>query len=138
MAKCLSSFGNLLVAEASASLTPKSHPVSSQQTRRPGQLTVVAVKKIQGTVVSTANDKTAAVEVKRIFAHPLYKKRITSVKRYQAHDPENQCKVGDFVTLVKCAPVSKSKKFVVADIRSSQVSGSPSAVLPPLESAASS
>ncbi|GJP33263.1 hypothetical protein CLOM_g17813 [Closterium sp. NIES-68] len=96
---------------------------------------VVAVRKIQGTVVSTANDKTAAVEVKRIYPHKLYKKRIASVKRYQAHDPENQCRVGDFVTLAKCAPVSKTKKFVIMDIRTPRVAGQPSG-LPPLQSEA--
>ncbi|CAI5505488.1 unnamed protein product [Closterium sp. Naga37s-1] len=73
---------------------------------------VVAVRKIQGTVVSTANDKTAAVEVKRIYPHKLYKKRIASVKRYQAHDPENQCRVGDFVTLAKATVVGPSASSV--------------------------
>lgn len=136
MAASLSSFGNLLVAEAT--LSARHQTAACQQVRRPGSLSVVAVKKVQGTVVSTANEMTAAVEVKRIYAHPLYKKRITSVKRYQAHDPENKCKVGDFVTLVKCAPVSKSKKFLVVDIKAPRVPGvaAVSDELPPLESAA--
>eukprot|EP00270_Netrium_digitus_P008195 TRINITY_DN242_c0_g1_i1.p1 TRINITY_DN242_c0_g1~~TRINITY_DN242_c0_g1_i1.p1 ORF type:complete len:187 (+),score=48.57 TRINITY_DN242_c0_g1_i1:87-563(+) len=102
------------------------------------RLVIECSKKVQGTVVGTVNDKTAAVEVKRIYRHPLYKKRISSVKRYQAHDPENKCKVGDIVTLLKCAPVSKTKKFVVAEITPPRVSGSaakePEQQLPPLES----
>lgn len=90
---------------------------------RPSVLKVEAMKVIQGTVVKTCNDKTAAVDVKRIYAHPLYKKRITTVKRYQAHDPENKCKVGDIVTLEKCAPVSKTKKFVIASIQPPRIAG---------------
>eukprot|EP00850_Spirogloea_muscicola_P015913 SM000126S26289 [mRNA] locus=s126:50360:50608:+ [translate_table: standard] len=38
-------------------------------------------------------------------------------KKYHAHDPENRCSVGDLVTLGKCAPVSKSKQFLVVNIK---------------------
>eukprot|EP00850_Spirogloea_muscicola_P022794 SM000312S11987 [mRNA] locus=s312:77378:77626:+ [translate_table: standard] len=38
-------------------------------------------------------------------------------KKYHAHDPQNRCSVGDFVTLGKCAPVSKSKQFLVVNIK---------------------
>ena len=68
-------------------------------------------------------DKTVAVEVKRIFPHPKYKKRITTSKKYQAHDPLNECNVGDWVTLGKCAPISKTKRFLVTDIRRKKVAG---------------
>eukprot|EP00246_Nothoceros_aenigmaticus_P002563 TRINITY_DN13425_c0_g1_i1.p1 TRINITY_DN13425_c0_g1~~TRINITY_DN13425_c0_g1_i1.p1 ORF type:complete len:160 (-),score=20.04 TRINITY_DN13425_c0_g1_i1:512-964(-) len=80
-------------------------------------LQVEALKKVQGKVVNAVNDKTVAVEVFRIAKHPKYGKRIKTSKKYQAHDPNNVCKVGDTVTLVKCAPVSKKKTFVVTEIR---------------------
>lgn len=80
-------------------------------------LKVEALKKVQGKVVNDVNDKTVAVEVFRIAKHPKYGKRIKTSKKYQAHDPDNTCKVGDTVTLVKCAPVSKTKTFMVTEVR---------------------
>ncbi|KAJ7539764.1 hypothetical protein O6H91_11G107900 [Diphasiastrum complanatum] len=91
----------------------------------PGRLRIEAAKKIQGKVVCATNDKTVAVEVTRIFADPKYKKRVKTSKKYHAHDPENACKVGDVVTLAKCAPVSKTKKFKVLDIKSGRLPASP-------------
>lgn len=46
------------------------------------------------------------------MAHPKYLRRIKKKKKYQAHDPDNQFKVGDFVTLLKCRPISKTKAFL--------------------------
>ncbi len=45
------------------------------------------------------------------------------------HDPENQCEVGDFVTLGKCLPISKTKRFVVIDIRRAKVTASSAKLL---------
>lgn len=88
-----------------------------------GPLRVEAMKKIQGRVVCASNDKTIAVEVTRIAPHPKYLKRIKSAKKYHAHDPENECNVGDIVTLVKCKPISKSKTFVVVERKVGQRAG---------------
>eukprot|EP00245_Coleochaete_scutata_P016880 TRINITY_DN8064_c0_g1_i1.p1 TRINITY_DN8064_c0_g1~~TRINITY_DN8064_c0_g1_i1.p1 ORF type:complete len:163 (+),score=25.13 TRINITY_DN8064_c0_g1_i1:45-491(+) len=101
-----------------------------------GPLEIVASKKLQGTVVKTISDKTAAVEVVRLAPHPRYKKRVKVTKRYQAHDPENQCQVGDVVTLVKIPPVSKTKKFQVGEIRhkSEKTQRAELTGLPPFES----
>ena len=41
---------------------------------------------LQGTVKSTANDKTVVVEVERRFRHPLYGKFVKQNKKYKAHD----------------------------------------------------
>jgi small subunit ribosomal protein S17 len=50
---------------------------------------------LQGTVVSDKNDKTVVVRVERRFTHPLIKKTVRRSKKYQAHDENNQFKVGD-------------------------------------------
>ena len=68
---------------------------------------------LQGTVTSDKNDQTVTVSVERRFTHPILKKTIRQSKKYRAHDPENQCKVGDFVRIQECAPVSKSKRWEV-------------------------
>lgn len=71
-----------------------------------------AMRNMQGRVVCATNDKTVAVEVVRLAPHPKYKRRVRKKKKYQAHDPENRFKVGDFVQLQKSRPISKTKAFV--------------------------
>ncbi|KAJ4951182.1 hypothetical protein NE237_028014 [Protea cynaroides] len=71
-----------------------------------------AMKTLQGKVVCSTNDKTVAVEVVRLAPHPKYKRRVRKKKKYQAHDPENQFKVGDVVQLEKSKPISKTKAFI--------------------------
>ncbi len=66
---------------------------------------------LQGRVVSTANDKTVIVSVERRLKHPVYKKFIKRAKRYAAHDPENQFRVGELVRIEECRPISKRKRW---------------------------
>ncbi|OIW15865.1 hypothetical protein TanjilG_04400 [Lupinus angustifolius] len=73
---------------------------------------IKAMKSLQGKVVCATNDKTVAVEVVRLAPHPKYKRRVRKKKKYQAHDPDNQFKVGDLVLLQKSRPISKTKTFV--------------------------
>ena len=83
-----------------------------------------------------SSDKTVAVEVTRIAPHPKYLKRIKSAKKYHAHDPENECNVGDIVTLGKCKPMSKTKAFIVIERKVGRPRGErlPAPTLPALES----
>ncbi|CAA7025786.1 unnamed protein product [Microthlaspi erraticum] len=77
-----------------------------------------AMKTMQGRVVCATNDKTVAVEVVRLAPHPKYKRRVRKKKKYQAHDPDNQFKVGDVVRLEKSRPISKTKSFVALPVAS--------------------
>jgi len=70
-------------------------------------------KILQGTVVSTAGDKTAVVEVVRRFRHPLYGKFVKQNKKFKAHDENNECVVGEVVNIQEHRPISKTKSFVV-------------------------
>ena len=71
-------------------------------------------KTLKGTVVSHASQKTAVVEVRRFFEHPLYRKYIKRSKRYKAHDEANEYKVGDSVFIQESGrPISKEKKWVI-------------------------
>lgn len=70
----------------------------------------------RGTVVKTAMKDTATVAVSRYVKHPKYKKFQVRTKKYQVHDPENTAKVGDQVTIVAVAPVSKLKRFALKSI----------------------
>lgn len=69
-----------------------------------------------GTVVSDKMDKTVVVKVERMMAHPEYGKTVKRSKRLKAHDEKNECRVGDIVRLVETRPLSKEKRWRVAEI----------------------
>jgi small subunit ribosomal protein S17 len=71
---------------------------------------------LSGLVVKKSGEKTVAVEVERIYQHPVYKKTIRAKKKFLAHDPENRCEVGDSVKIKGVRPISKSKRWLVVDV----------------------
>ena len=66
-------------------------------------------KTLQGKVIRDKNNKTIVVLVKRKYAHPFFKKVITSSKKYHAHDENNKFKIGDDVKIIESKPFSKKK-----------------------------
>ena len=68
---------------------------------------------LQGVVVSDKQDKTVVVSVERQVMHPVYKKFVKKSKKFAAHDENNQCKVGDRVSIQECRPISKNKSWTV-------------------------
>lgn len=83
---------------------------------RRGALDVRAVQAVKGTVVSTKMNKTVIVEVERLAMDPVYQKRKKVTKRYMAHDESGSINVGDFVRLDGSRPLSKTKRFAVAEV----------------------
>ncbi len=71
---------------------------------------------LTGTVVSDKNDKTVTVVVVRRFRHPIYGKFVQKRKKYMAHDPNNECKVGDVITIEEHRPISRHKRWIVKEI----------------------
>ena len=65
----------------------------------------------QGVVVSDANYKTIVVAVEERKPHPIYKKMITSTKKFHAHDENNEAGVGDTVQIMETRPLSKMKRW---------------------------
>ena len=53
------------------------------------------------------------VSVERQVVHPVYKKIVKKSKKFAAHDENNQCKVGDRVSIQECRPISKNKSWTV-------------------------
>jgi small subunit ribosomal protein S17 len=68
---------------------------------------------LQGEVVSDACDKTVIVRVERRVMHPVYKKFVTSSKKYAAHDEHSSYRAGDIVQIEESRPISKRKCWVV-------------------------
>jgi len=73
-------------------------------------------KNYTGEVVSDKMQKTVVVAVTRVTQHPLYRKTIKKVVKFKAHDEENKCKKGDIVSIIESRPLSKDKRWRVADI----------------------
>jgi small subunit ribosomal protein S17 len=69
-----------------------------------------------GFVVSDKMDKTVVVSVEDTTRHPLYGKIQRSRRKYKAHDDANTCGVGDKVRIVETRPLSKTKRWRVAEI----------------------
>lgn len=69
-----------------------------------------------GTVVSDKMQKTVVVVVETTRRHRLYKKTLRRSKRYKAHDEHNECRLGDQVRIVETRPLSKEKRWRVAEI----------------------
>ena len=70
----------------------------------------------QGKVVSSAMDKTIVVKVDTLKAHPKYKKVVRRSNTFHAHDETNQANVGDIVRIVETRPLSKTKRWRLAEI----------------------
>jgi small subunit ribosomal protein S17 len=62
-------------------------------------------------VVSDKMDKTIVVEVSRRVQHAMYGKFLKRRVRYQAHDENNECKVGDQVLIEETRPMSRHKRW---------------------------
>jgi len=69
-----------------------------------------------GTVVSNKMDKTIVVAVESLKKHRIYKRTYKQTKRFQAHDEENTCQVGDVVRIEETRPLSKMKHWRLVEI----------------------
>ena len=71
-----------------------------------------------GRVVSDKMNKTVVVAVESRRRHPLYKKIVRRTVKFKAHDEASACKIGDMVRIVETRPLSKDKRWRVAEIMS--------------------
>jgi ribosomal protein uS17 len=70
----------------------------------------------RGVVVSDKGDKTIVVKVDVIKSHPKYKKVIRRAVKFHAHDEANTAGIGDTVRIVETRPLSKTKRWRLAEI----------------------
>ncbi|MFL5926770.1 MAG: 30S ribosomal protein S17 [Gaiellaceae bacterium] len=70
----------------------------------------------RGVVVSDKGDKTIVVKVDVIKSHPKYKKVVRRAVKFHAHDEANTAGVGDTVRIVETRPLSKTKRWRLAEI----------------------
>ena len=76
----------------------------------------VALKTVEGRVVSDKMDKTVTVLVERLVKHALYGKYIRRSSKLHAHDENNSCNEGDVGRVTECRPMSKTKNWRVVEV----------------------
>jgi len=69
-----------------------------------------------GSVISNKMEKTEVVQVEDLKRHPVYRKVVTRRVRFKAHDENNECGQGDIVRIIETRPLSKDKRWKVAEI----------------------
>jgi small subunit ribosomal protein S17 len=69
-----------------------------------------------GVVISNKMTKTVVVKVERRVADRKYGKIVMKAEKYKAHDENQACNIGDRVRMVETRPMSKDKRWRVAEI----------------------
>ncbi|MBX2857111.1 MAG: 30S ribosomal protein S17 [Cellvibrionaceae bacterium] len=74
------------------------------------------VRTLTGRVVSDKMDKSIVVLTERRVKHPVYGKYVSKSSKLKAHDEDNQCGIGDTVTIAESRPFSKTKSWALVKI----------------------
>ena len=69
-----------------------------------------------GVVISKSGDKSVVVMVERRKLHERYGKTIRQSRKFHTHDEGNTAKVGDRVRIVEARPMSRLKRWRLADV----------------------
>jgi small subunit ribosomal protein S17 len=72
-------------------------------------------KVMTGTVVSTAMQKTAVVQIERLVKHEEYGKYVRRRNRFKVHDEKNECRVGDVIRFMETRRLSRDKRWRLID-----------------------
>ena len=71
---------------------------------------------LSGRVTSNKMDKTITVAIERLVKHPVYGKYGRRTTKLHAHDENNECRIGDLVTIKQCRPLSKTKAWTLVAV----------------------
>lgn len=74
------------------------------------------IRTLQGKVISDKMNKSITVLLERQVRHPLYKKYIKRSTKLHVHDENNECSIGDTVSIRECRPISKTKSWQLVEI----------------------
>ena len=75
-----------------------------------------SARTVVGKVVSNGMDKSITVLIERRVKHPVYGKIVKRSTKIHAHDANNECSVGDEVTIREVKPISKTKSWTLISI----------------------
>ena len=71
---------------------------------------------VVGEVISDKMDKTISVLIYRMVKHPKYGKYVKKTSVFKAHDEKNEAKIGDIVKIRETRPLSKTKRWTLAEV----------------------
>lgn len=74
------------------------------------------VRTLTGRVISDKMNKSIVVLIERRVTHPVYGKIINKSTKMKAHDENNECQIGDLVTIAESRPISKTKSWTLVKI----------------------
>jgi small subunit ribosomal protein S17 len=75
-----------------------------------------------GVVTSSKMQKTIVVKVTRQIQHRLYQRYVHVTKKFYAHDEEGEARPGDVVRIVETRPMSRLKRWRLAEVLSRRTS----------------
>jgi small subunit ribosomal protein S17 len=70
----------------------------------------------EGLVVSDKMDKTIVVSVEDRVKHALYGKVMRRTIKLKAHDENNECGIGDRVSIMETRPLSATKRWRLVEV----------------------
>ena len=71
---------------------------------------------LTGVVTSAKMEKTIVVKVTRLVKHKLYIRVMRVSKKFYAHDEQREARLGDTVKIVETRPMSKLKRWRLAEV----------------------
>lgn len=74
------------------------------------------VRTLMGKVVSDKMDKSIVVLIERRVKHPVYGKYVSKSTKIKVHDENNECNIGDLVTIAESRPLSKTKSWTLVKV----------------------
>lgn len=81
------------------------------------------IRTVSGRVVSNKMDKSITVLAERRVKHAVYGKFMSKSTKFHAHDENNECGIGDVVTIRECRPISKTKSWTLVEVVERGVEG---------------
>ena len=90
--------------------------MAETENRNARKLRTGIVVSISGIVVSISGNKSVTVKIDYRKHHPKYGKMMTISKKLHVHDENNECGVGDKVTVMETRPLSKTKRWRLVEI----------------------
>jgi small subunit ribosomal protein S17 len=71
---------------------------------------------LTGRVISDKMNKSATVLIEHRVRHPLYGKYMRRSTKLHVHDENNECGIGDTVSIAECRPISKTKSWKLVKV----------------------
>jgi small subunit ribosomal protein S17 len=90
--------------------SPSTKPTQAEREAR------AARKTRTGEVVSSSMNKTIVVRTVTRVPHPKFGKIVKQMKKFYAHDEQNQAKPGDTVRIMETRPLSKLKRWRLVEV----------------------